>query len=700
MCVVGCMMKERILELIHKNSGKITFKNLLNELNVGKDELNKLLLELKLDGEILQDGNKYKLFPNNLYLGNITISSSGKKYIFHDGEKISVASNFFNNVILNDTVAFRINENNEAEIVSVVKRILGKMTCEVKLIDGKKTIVPFHEEINVKLPNNILDKLYDGDIIVVNISSSNEDECEYVETIGRIDNPLIDDVAIALNYGFDNNYDDEYMEEVNKIPTYVSNIEIVDRVDYRDQESVTIDGINTKDMDDGVYAEMLPDGIIRVYVHIADVSHYIKNNSRIFERACEKTTSLYLNNSVFHMLHHIISNGICSLNPNADRLTKTVIMDIDKNGNIINYEIDKSIINSKKKMSYEDVDEIIMHNKMVPGYEKFEKQLYILYDAAARLEKRYVEENGKINFANTELSIKYNDDGTIQSVANRENSISRKIIENLMIAANESVANWFINMDMPTVYRVHEFPNIYKINNVIEALNKDGYKIKPIKDIDNPKSLQKIIAILSSYEEYPIISQMLVMVMQRARYSTENVGHYALGLPAYLHFTSPIRRLADLLVHKMIDLILIDCDKITPEYLREVESNLKTLCVQASKMERQADMAERIAERRQILKMLAKNMNQEYEAIITELGQKIKIKLEGIDTYIDSHKFNNIFGYDSKRKRYYDKETGQHLKIGSKINVKLVSVDSINDKFNVKILGMVDTNCKKKTLKK
>ena len=694
------MMKERILELIHKNSGKITFKNLLNELNVGKDELNKLLLELKLDGEILQDGNKYKLFPNNLYLGNITISSSGKKYIFHDGEKISVASNFFNNVILNDTVAFRINENNEAEIVSVVKRILGKMTCEVKLIDGKKTIVPFHEEINVKLPNNILDKLYDGDIIVVNISSSNEDECEYVETIGRIDNPLIDDVAIALNYGFDNNYDDEYMEEVNKIPTYVSNIEIVDRVDYRDQESVTIDGINTKDMDDGVYAEMLPDGIIRVYVHIADVSHYIKNNSRIFERACEKTTSLYLNNSVFHMLHHIISNGICSLNPNADRLTKTVIMDIDKNGNIINYEIDKSIINSKKKMSYEDVDEIIMHNKMVPGYEKFEKQLYILYDAAARLEKRYVEENGKINFANTELSIKYNDDGTIQSVANRENSISRKIIENLMIAANESVANWFINMDMPTVYRVHEFPNIYKINNVIEALNKDGYKIKPIKDIDNPKSLQKIIAILSSYEEYPIISQMLVMVMQRARYSTENVGHYALGLPAYLHFTSPIRRLADLLVHKMIDLILIDCDKITPEYLREVESNLKTLCVQASKMERQADMAERIAERRQILKMLAKNMNQEYEAIITELGQKIKIKLEGIDTYIDSHKFNNIFGYDSKRKRYYDKETGQHLKIGSKINVKLVSVDSINDKFNVKILGMVDTNCKKKTLKK
>lgn len=697
------MMKERILEIISKNSGKITFKNLLNEFNIGRNELNKLLLELKLDGQILQVGNKYKLFPDNLYLGSITISSSGRKYIFHDGEKISVASNFLNSVILNDTVAFNINENKEAEIVSIVDRVLGKMTCEIKLIDGKKMVIPFHEGIDVKLDKNVLDKLYDGDIIVVNITNDDMfgNEYEYIKTIGRRDDPLIDDVANALNFGFDNDYDEEYMKEVYKFPTSVSDNETIGREDFRDQSSVTIDGINTKDMDDGVYAEMREDGIIRVYVHIADVSHYVKKNSRIFERACEKTTSLYLNNSVFHMLHHIISNGICSLNPDADRLTKTVVMDIDKDGKIIDYNIVKSVINSKKKMAYEDVDQIIMHNNMVPGYEKFEKQLYILYDAAVRLEKRYVEDNGKINFANTELSIKYNDDGTIKSVANLENSIARKIIENLMIAANESVANWFVNMDMPTVYRVHEFPNIYKINNVIEELNKDGYKIKPIKDIDNPKSLQKILAILSSYEEYPIISQMLVMAMQRARYSTENVGHYALGLPAYLHFTSPIRRLADLLVHMMIDLILVDSDKITPEYLNEIECMLEDLCIHASKMERQADMAERIAERREILKMLAKNMGQEYEATIVELGRKIKIRLNGVDTYIDSHDLNEIYRYDSKRKRYYDPEEKQHIKvgIGTKIMVKIVSIDPINDKFNVKIVN-TNNNCKKKIKKK
>ena len=695
-------MEEIILNLIKENNGHLTFKNLLNKVNIDRDELEHILLKLKLDGIILQKENKYSLFPEDLCIGSITISSSGRKYIFYNGEKITVASNFFNEVILNDVVTFKIN-NDEAEIASIVHRPLGKMTCEIKEIDGKKHVVPFHNSISFKFNHDILESLSDGDIIMVSINPEKmEDipEAIYLGKIGRKDDPLIDDMAIALNYGFDNNYDDEYMRELEHYPTYVTEDEISEREDYRDQTCFTIDGANTKDMDDGVYAEMLADNIIRVYVHIADVSHYVKPNSKLFARACEKTTSLYMNNSVFHMLHHIISNGICSLNPNSDRLTKTVIMDIDSDGNIINYDIKYSVINSKKKMTYEDVDEIIMYDKMIPGYEKFEKTLYLLYDAAVRLEKRYVLENGKINFANTEMSVTYNEDGTIKSVANKENSISRKIIENLMIGANETVANWFINMDMFTVFRIHEFPDLYKVNAVIDKLNKEGFHIKPITDVENPKALQKILQILSTYDEYPIISQMLVMTMQRARYATENLGHYALGLPAYLHFTSPIRRLADLLVHTLIDLIFTKPDKLTPEYLKELESKLKELCEHASKMERQADMAEMIAERRQILKMLSRNKDAIYEATIVEVGSNIKIRLEGVETYFDSYVLKNILGYDSKRKRYYDKVTGQHLKIGTKLLVKITNVDTINDNFNVKVLGMVNEKVKKKVLTK
>lgn len=694
-------MEDKIIELIKKENGKITFKNLLNKYSIGRNELENLLLKLKLDGKILQVGNKYQIFPDNLCIGSITVSSTGKKYIFYNNDKILVASNFLNDLIINDVVTFKINDNNEAEIITIVDRPLGKMTCEVKEIDGKKIAIPFHNDIKFKLSNDILSNLYDGDIIVIELKPDNLDnipEAKYIGKIGRRDDPLIDDTAIALNFGFDNIYDEDYLKEVADFPTFVTDKDIVNRVDYRCQSSCTIDGINTKDMDDGVYAEVLDNSIIRLYVHIADVSYYVKPGSKIFERACEKTTSLYLNNSVFHMLHHIISNGICSLNPNCDRLTKTVIMDIDSNGNIINYDIVDSVINSKKKMTYEDVDEIIMHNKMVPGYENFEKELYILYDAAVRLEKRYVLENGKINFANTEMAITYNEDGTIKSVANRENSVARKIIENLMIAANESVANWFISMDMFSVFRVHEFPDLYKVNAVIDKLNKSGFHIKPITDIENPKSLQKILQILSNYEEYPIISQMLVMTMQRAYYSVENLGHYALGLPAYLHFTSPIRRLADLLVHTLINIIMKEPDKLTNEYLKELEETLRKLCIIASKMERQADMAEGIAERRQILKALSKNKEEIYEASVVEIGNKIKLRLEGIDTYIDSHTLNNILGYESKRKRYYDKETGNHLRIGTKLYVKIANVDPINDNFNVRVLGMVNQKCKTKTL--
>ena len=694
-------MKESILNEIKRNN-RVTYKNLINKFNIDHNELDKLLLELKLDGEIIQLGNAYRMFPAGLCIGNVVASTSGRKYIMYNNEKISIASDFLNGVVLNDVVTFSINDENEAEIYTIVDRTLGKMTCEIKVVGGKKRIIPFHNNIDIKLSDKVLDTLYDGDIIAVNVELNGD--ATYIETIGRRDDPLIDDVAIALNFGFDNNYDEEYMKEVDKLPTEVSEEETVGRHDYRKQKCFTTDGRYTKDMDDACFGEMLENGNIRVYVHIADVSHYIKPWSLIFKRACEKTTSLYMNNSVFHMLHHIISNGICSLNENKDRLTKTVVMEIDKDGNIVDFDIQKSVINSKKKMVYDDVDEIIMNNKMVDGYEPFEKTLYILYDAAMRLENRYVNKNGKINFANTELDKTYNDDGTIKSVDNEENSIARKIIENLMIAANETVANWFILIGMITVFRVHDLPNANTINNVIEILNKNGYHIKPIKDVDNPKTLQKILNSLTKYEAYPIISNMLVMAMQRARYSVVNNGHYALGLPAYLHFTSPIRRLADLLVHMMIDLVFETPEKITPEFLNETEEKLKVLAKRASERAILADTAEKIAERREILKSLAKNKDVEYEAVVLEVGKKIKIRVSGVDTYIDLKQVKNIFGYDSKRKRFYGRDNSSQLKIGSKLLVKITNIDATSDNFSVKILDMVYDNVnndvKTKTKKK
>ena len=693
-------MKEKIFEAIKLTSGKVTFKTLSKKFDIDTEELKRILLDLKLDGKILQLGNKYILFPKELNVGTIVVSTSGRKYLYHGKEKVYIASNFLNEVILHDVVSFKLNENNEAEIVSIIDRPLGVMTCEVMEIDGKKKIVPYHSEIQISLPTDVINQLYVGDIISVQITPNElfeYSDAKFIKKVGRVDDPHHEDIVIALNYEFDNEYSQEYLDEISKYPTQVSEEELVGRVDYRYQTAVTIDGINTKDMDDGVYAERLDNDIIRVYVHIADVSHYVKKDSKVFQRACEKTTSLYLNNSVFHMLHHVISNGICSLNPNVDRLTKTVIMDIDENGNIIDFDIVKSVINSKKKMNYDDIDEIFLNNNVPLGYENYISLLLTLNDATKRLEKRYTQ-NGKITFANNENNITYNSDGSINKITVISDSPGRKLIENLMIAANETLANWFYNMGIPTVYRVHELPDINKINVLIDKLNQSGFKIKHINNVDNTKSIQIMLDKLRNCEEFGIISQLLVMSMQRAGYSTENYGHYALGLDAYLHFTSPIRRLADLLVHMMCDIVLNDYDKLTSEYLDEIYAKLSEHARRASRMQRQADMAEIEAQQRLIIEKLEKYIGEEFEATICETDEKIRIKFYGIDVYIDKGSLGEGFQYDSKKKLYYDKYTGKYLTMGTKVSIILTDANSSNRSVKLFINGITNQNVKKRVL--
>ena len=695
-------MKERIIAAISEQNGSINFRKLAKKLAIDTQELSRLLAELKLDGQILQRDDHYELFPDDVKIGTIMLSGFGNKYVLFEGKKISLSSDFLSVCLLHDTVAFKVNKRGDAEIISIIDRCLGKMPCEVILENGRKLIKNASGD-DITLDSDITNTLFPGDIILVNAlpgDSADDTRYTFIKKIGRQDDPGIDEVATALSYGFDNEYSDEYMSEVYALPTEVSPLDCLDRVDYRDQKCFTIDGAYTKDMDDGVYGEMLENGNICIYVHIADVSHYIKMGSKIFERACEKTTSLYLNNSVFHMLHYIISNGICSLNPGVDRLTKTVKMEIDRNGKIVDFDIQKSVINSKKKMVYEDVDELIMRDKVVSGYEDFRKELYILYDAAIRLEKRYVLKNGKVNFANDELDIKYNADGSVSKIDFMQESVARKIIENLMIAANETVATWFSNMEIPTLYRVHEFPDLDKVNTVIHELRANGYSIKPIKDVSDSRSMQKILNTLSHYQEYPIISSMLVQTMQLARYSTENLGHYALGLEAYLHFTSPIRRLADLLVHTMSDLVLIDYEKITPSVLDDYEKILEKLGKDASRMERQAEAAEHLAERRLILKDLEKNRDMTYEAVIVETGKRVKIRVQGVDTYINCHELDHVFAFDNVRKLYYDPDTGAHIRLGTKILVKLKDVSAINDSYRVTVLGLSENNTISKKLTK
>ena len=696
-------MEEKIIEIIENGISGINIKKLQKKTNLELYELQDILSKLKLEGKILQLGNKYIPFPDDLNIGTVIASTTGKKYIsYNQNKSISIPPDLSDEVILHDVVSFKINSMNKPEIISIIDRPLGKIACEVINYNGKKKIVPYHSSIQFILSKEEMETLNDGDIILVDtnlVDIGDYSKAKLIKKIGRRDDPLIDDIIIATSYGFDNEYTEEYLEEVKKIPTSVQESDLVDRVDFRYQNCFTIDGIYTKDMDDGVYGEILNDDIIRVYVHIADVSHYIKPNSKIFERACNKTTSLYMNNSVFPMLHSTISNGICSLNPNEDRLAKTVIMDIDKSGRIIQFNIVKSVINSKMKMNYDDCDNILLNGEIPSGYEPFLQELAVLKEVTDRLESKYIKK-GKLTFANTEQKIIYDENNNIEEIKEPEYSPSAKIIENLMIAANETVASWLYNMEIPAIYRILEQPSKETINEAIDMLNKYGYNIRHITNTDDHRAIQKILEHIRNYDAYPLISQILIMSMKRARYSTENIGHYALGSEAYLHFTSPIRRLPDLLVHTICDLLLDKNKDITKYNLNELETKLENLAIRSSEMERRADMAEIDAKRRLIIETLSTMIGCKIEAIVCEINKLIRIKLMGIDTNANGSNLSNNFMFDTKRKQYYDINCGEYLTLGTKVIVQLLDANSTNRSIKVSILSIVETNSKEHSKKK
>lgn len=692
-------MKEKILILIKERNEKISFKELKNKLEIDTITLENLLLELKLDGKVLQVGNKYSLFPDGILIGDVSTTLSGNKVIFYNDEKIPIATNFFDAILLNDVVAFRINEHHEAEVVSVIDRRIKNITCEVVIEDGVKKVIPYHKGIKVNLDKNDMKELLDGDIILVDIDINNDDEyCNaiLVKKLAIKDSPNRKEIEIAINYGFDNDYSDEYMDELSKIPKNTLGEDLSNRTDYRNMVAFTIDGANTKDMDDGCSVEELSNGMIRVYVHISDVSHYVKSNSILFKRACEKTTSLYLNNSVFHMFHHILSNGICSLNQGEDRLTKTVIMDIDNEGYIHNTEIVKSIINSNKKMTYDDVD-LVLEGKEIPeGYMEYVNDINLLNMAAIRVRKR-MEENGSISFASNELEKKYDNDGKLISYHFMGESPARKLIEYLMIATNEEVAKYLLYSPLPAVYRIHEYPELKRVNEAIKAINELGKRIRPLRELDNPIALQKIQKMLQDDEDYQILSTILLKFMKRARYSVENMGHFALSLDAYTHFTSPIRRLPDLLVHMILDVLIQYPELIEAINGDELEQMLRELCDHASMMSRQADIAERDAEKASIIECMYKDIGKEFDGVVLDIGNQLKIRMNSIDVMIQPDSLGENFKYNKKKKLYYDMDNDIYLKLGAKVVVLLEDIVKSTNNIKIKVLGIVNPKTLVKT---
>ena len=586
------------------------------------EELHIALTELERNGKIFHDKNSYKKWPKGLTLTKLELDNKGRAFFKIDDKKVYPLGDELKGAIQQDILAV---SRKGKHIEKIISRKMSHVVLEVIEVDGVKqlepVLLPSKEKINVRISSKDMKGLAIGDRIIADVSLTKADEyyeADFVDKLGRIDDPNIDIISIAAKYGFDINFSHEAMEEANNIPQTVKEQELINRYDFSDNLlTFTIDCDETKDMDDAVSLIKKKDGHYILGVHIMDVAHYVKRGTHLDKEAYDRGLSTYPANTVIPALPHILSNGICSLNPNSKRLTKSIIMELDENGELINYNLVNSCITSKKKMAYSKVNKILDNEEIYDDYLPYVDNLKLMKELSDKL-TAIREREGMLTFNEEEVAIIEDDKGNIMGIEKKDNGAAGKIIENYMIMANYC-ADLYLNFTIGrSIHRVHANPDPKRLEQAKDKLSSLGINLPKVDNIDTSSYLQTVLDEYKDSSQYPIVSEILLQALPRAIYSPYPLGHFGLGLSYYSHFTSPIRRYPDLKVQQIIDsYIANDLNTI------ESEEKLAEICEHCSFKERQADLLEK---------------------------EVVKVKMMD---YVDSHKektyYGTITGIDNER---------------------------------------------------
>lgn len=677
-------MKKEVLNLIQH--GNTTFEKIISITNINNDELNNILNELMEEQQIfLNTQKRYEILSDKYLVGVLEKTSKGSSYVTVNNEKISIDTDSLHTALKFDTVVIEKKYHNCGVIKGILQRKNNKLVCEIKEWHNKLVLVPFNGncEINLITSQDLLKDFIIGDRVYVTLTNESSEENDLVvrnlTKIGHFNDQFNDELAIAISKDFDIEFSDAAMKEVEQIPESVTEKEKKNRLDLTNEKIFTIDSIHTKDMDDAISIKLLSNGNYELGVHIADVAHYIKPGSAIFKEAVRRGTSVYLGDVVIPMIPSKLSNGILSLNEGVDRLTKSCIMEIDKTGKVINYKITDSIIKSKKKMTYEELNELFKSNPVDESYENFTEDL-ILMRQLSNILLNAKKKNGHIDFESSDIIIKkdiYNND-KIQEFQSRESDEAERLIEHFMILANEVVAADFYWRELPFIYRTHDFPNEEKIEDTIEQIKELGLgkKLIRIQNAYGPKVIQNILDQYKEKPEFSVVSNLLLRSMAKAKYTTNNIGHFALALDYYCHFTSPIRRLPDLIIHTLVD--RFSGNEEGYKNLEKLQRDLNKIAAHASYKERQADDAEKDYLKLKMAEYMAEHMNEEFEGMILDIdNDKVFIKLDNnVKCLLDNEgDFALSFEPIAGKKALACKYSKQIVKLGTRINTKVTMVD-------------------------
>lgn len=642
-------MKEKILEILKEETKGQNINEINNKLHLrGMEEITELednLKELVTEGVLHMSKNReYMLMSNtkSLKVGKLRINKNGNGFVECEPEDIFVHSNDLNGAINGDFVEVeiktRLNDPEpEGYIRNVLKRDLKNVVGE--MVKDKKTLAfkPDDEKLNiaVKLTKESMKGCVEGHKVIISIIKEigNRTFLGKVEKIiGHKNDPGVDILTIAAKHSIETEFSEDVKRELKNIPDEVCENDLIGRTDLTKEMIFTIDGDDTKDIDDAISVKR--DGKNYVLgVHIADVSNYVKVGSALYDSAFSRGTSSYLADTVIPMIPHQLSNGICSLNPEVIRLTISCVMTIDGNGKVISYDIFPSYIKSRKQMTYKNVNKILDENIIPEGYGEFADTLKLMHELSKILRQEKIN-RGYIDFGIDEAKVIQDENGKAIDIVKRVQGTGEKLIEDFMIAANETVATHISNMDLPFIYRVHDLPNAEKIEDFSNLIKQMGYQIHTNLSKITPVTMQKLLNEFRDKDEFVILSDMLLRSMKKAIYSTNNIGHFGLASKNYTHFTSPIRRFPDLTVHRLLRTYLFE-NRIDMETINFNAKYLIDVADHSSETEVNSVEAEREVLDMKMAEYMESHIGEEYEGIIsgvTNFGMFVELDnlIEGL----------------------------------------------------------------------
>lgn len=684
-------------------------------------DLIKVLVELEQSGLVERTKtDRYKRkgsqknMKDNLVKG--TLSQNKKGFAFlrpedEDMEDIFIPPTKINRAMDGDTVIVEVQPSRgdfkgkvEGEVKSIEKHSITQVVGTYTEGRHFGFVIPDDKRImqDIFIPKGQSLGAVEGHKVLVQISKyaeGNDNPEGHVSAIlGHKNDPGVDILSIIYQHGIEIEFPDEVLKEAEAVPEYIEPSELEGRKDLRDELTITIDGADAKDLDDAIALKKLKNGNTQLTVSIADVSHYVKEDSALDKEAYDRGTSVYLVDRVIPMIPHRLSNGICSLNPNVDRLTLSCRMEINSEGKVVKHEIFDSVIQSDHRMTYDEVNQIITeHDESVRAQYP---DVTPMLDLAKELSETLIQmrkRRGEIDFDIDEAQVIVNEEGIPVDVKMRERGEGERLIESFMLAANETVAEHFNKMEVPFIYRVHEQPKSDRLTQFFEFITNFGILVRGTGEDVSPSTLQEIHEKVKGLPEQTVVSTMMLRSMQQARYEDVNLGHFGLSADYYTHFTSPIRRYPDLVVHRLIRKYLIE-DSMSGKELRKWEDKLPEIAEHTSNRERRAIEAERDTDELKKAEFMLQHIGEEFEGIVSSVANfgmfvELPNTVEGM-VHVSSMT-DDYYQFAEGQMAMIGERTGNVFRIGDTVKIKVVNVDVDQRMIDFQIVGMPEPRRRK-----